>query len=118
MVVCLNNDSYLSKKKGQEIISFDQRKSDLIKTSLVDEVIEINDSPIEVIKAIHPAEIWVGSDYTKETTVGYPECLEWGGDVKIIQRLPNLSTTEILAREENDELTDCFIGKLMLKQRQ
>ena len=96
LVVCLNNDEYLSRKKRQPIISYDLRKADLIKTGVVDEVIEIDDSPIEVIKMIKPDVIMVGSDYTKETTVGYPECLKWGGEIKIVERLGNLSTTEII----------------------
>ena len=101
----------------EKIINDKDLAADLIKSGYVDEVIEIEDSPLEVIMMIQPNIIAVGGDYSKETTVGYPECLEWKGEVKIIERLPNLSTTEIMQSRENNELIACFTGKLGLKQR-
>lgn len=98
LFVAINSDQYVESKKGsgRPIDNVEVRTKKLYETGLVDSILYIEDSPLEAILAWEPEIIAVGDDYTKETTVGYPECLEWGGEVVILPRTPNISTTKII----------------------
>lgn len=54
------------------------------------------ETPLRVVEAIRPDVLVKGGDHTEETMVGAPEVRSWGGRVKIVPRIPVLSTSERL----------------------
>ena len=69
---------------------------------------------------LKPTFIFVGSDYKIENVRGWPECKEWGGNICIIDRINNISTTNIIKKlemKENEELMSVFQGKIALGQK-
>ena len=54
------------------------------------------ETPIKIIKKIRPDLIVKGSDYNKNNVVGYEFVKSYGGDVKIINKLGNFSTSSKL----------------------
>jgi|TARA_R110001592_G_scaffold49630_1_gene154575 D-beta-D-heptose 7-phosphate kinase/D-beta-D-heptose 1-phosphate adenosyltransferase len=95
-VIALNSDDYIRRHKRDPICHQDERKNRLLKLGLDEVVIFDEDSPIQIIKTIEPHSIFVGDDYTLDRVVGYPECKEWGGEVQIIDRINDISTTNII----------------------
>lgn len=95
-VIALNSDDYIRRHKRDPICEQDERKNRLLKLGLDEVVIFDEDSPIQIIKTIEPHSIFVGDDYTLDRVVGYPECKEWGGEVQIIDRINDISTTNII----------------------
>lgn len=57
-----------------------------------------DDTPIELIKALHPDVLVKGGDYTKDTIVGASEVEAAGGTVKVIPFLEGYSTTALEQR--------------------
>lgn len=103
--VGINDDSYCAAKgPHRPIDTASVRTKKLIDTGLVDWVYTFSGSPLSLIKTLKPDIIAVGDDYTVETTVGYPECVSWGGEVIILPRTPHISTTAIVEaiREYHD----------------
>lgn len=117
LIVGLNDDSYLARKgPGRPIDSWDVRAQKLIDTGLVYSVDWIDDSPLDLILSLQPDVICVGDDYDLESTVGYPECLTWGGRVVVLPRTPGISTTD-LVRERNIVIAGRQTGKTDLVTR-
>lgn len=102
LIIGLNSDEYIREKKGYDrpIDTLEVRRKKLYETQLVDWIIDIEDSPLEAILNWEPDIIVVGDDYTKETTVGYPQCLEWGGEVVVLPRTPDISTTQLIEKKK------------------
>ena len=102
-VVLINCDEYVRDKKGpnRPIYKAQQRVSNLYVSGYVDMVIvfENNVRLLSHIQSIRPAFIFVGEDYTKETTVGWPECEAWGGEVIFAPKTH--STSEIYKAKES-----------------
>jgi len=96
VIVALNPDSYIRQKKGREPLSnWLHRRDCLLKTGLVDKVYVSDDGLYELIKKITPTYIFVGSDYSVDRVIGADLA-----EVIIIPRLPNISTSEILAAQK------------------
>ena len=95
-VIAINSDDYIRRHKREPICQQDERKNRLLKLGLDEVVIFNEDSPIQIIKTIEPQNIFVGDDYTLDRVAGYPECKEWGGEVRIISRINGISTTKII----------------------
>ncbi len=95
-VIGLNSDDYIKRHKREPICQEDERKNRLLKLGVDEVVIFDEDSPIKIIKTIEPHSIFVGNDYTLDRVVGYPDCKEWGGEVRIIDRINDISTTNII----------------------
>jgi cytidyltransferase-like protein len=96
-VVAINHDAYLARKgRGRPLMKEEQRRAALYATGLVDEVITIGDSPLEVIEFLRPNFIVVGDDYTIDKVVGAKECKKWKGKVVIVPRIPGHSTSEYI----------------------
>ena len=103
--VGINDDSYCAAKGPRRPVdTASVRTKKLMATGLVDWVYTFSGSPISLIKTLKPDIIVVGDDYTVETTVGYPECLAWGGKITILPRTPGISTTDLVEtrREYHD----------------
>lgn len=96
-VVAINSDAYVARKgSGRPLMPLEQRRAALYDTGLVDEVMTIEDSPLEVIEFLRPDYIVVGDDYTEDRVVGAQECKRWGGRVVIVPRIPGHSTSEMM----------------------
>lgn len=102
-IVTLNSDSYLRfKGPGRPLNRFEDRRTALYASGLVDEVIAIESSPLEVIKLLRPDFICVGrADYTPAQVVGSKECLDWGGQVVIIEKDLGVTTTQLVKERLN-----------------
>jgi glycerol-3-phosphate cytidylyltransferase-like family protein len=95
VIVALNPDSYIVQKKGREPLSnWLHRRDCLLKTGLVDKVYVSDDGLYELIKKLKVDLIFVGDDYSKERVIGNSLA-----EVVIISRLPNISTSEIIAAQ-------------------
>lgn len=95
VVIALNDDNYIRNNKNREPMYDEQtRQASLFLSNLVDFVYIFNEqTPIELIKFVEPDILYVGDDYPIESVVGANEVKEWGGEVKIIPRLPGYSST-------------------------
>lgn len=98
VVVSINSDAYARKKgPGRPLNKLEERRAALYASGLVDEVIAIEDSPLEVIKMLKPDLICVGrNDYALDRVVGYRECPSWGGQVVVISKDLGASTTQLV----------------------
>lgn len=98
VVVAINSDAYAARKgPGRPLFTLEDRRIALYRSNLVDEVIAIEDSPLEVIKFLKPDFVCVGrADYKPEQVVGYKECSAWGGKVVIIPEDLGVSTTQMV----------------------
>jgi len=107
LVVGVNSDKSVKKLKGTLRPINDQltRKMVLESIRYIDEAIIFDeDTPLEIIKQIHPNIIVKGGDYKKEDVVGY-EFEKLGLlEVKIFNYVNNNSTTEIIKRISNRRL--------------
>lgn len=100
LIVALNADSHLALKgPGRPIDTWEVRRDKILKTGYTTDVRKIIDTPLVLIMTIQPDVIAVGDDYTPETTVGYPQCLSWGGRVEILPRTPGVSTSQLIEDE-------------------
>ena len=71
--------------------------------AFVDEVIPFEeDTPLELIKRVHPDVLVKGDDYTIDNIVGSDFVLSYGGTVKTIPLLEGRSTTEIVRKMRGD----------------
>ncbi len=97
-VVTINSDAYAARKgSGRPLNKLEERRAALYATGLVDEVIEIENTPIEVIKTLQPDFICVGrNDYPLDKIIGAKECLLWGGKAIIIPEDLGISTTQMV----------------------
>lgn len=97
-IVTLNSDAYLRRKgPGRPLNAFEARRAALYESGLVNEVIAIEDSPLETIKLLRPDLICVGrNDYTLDQIVGSKECPAWGGQVVIISPDMGVTTTQLV----------------------
>lgn len=107
LVIGINTDEYIKNKKGNDrpIDNINIRINKLCNTGLVD-IVQVfdGDSPLKLIKKIKPDYILVGDDYKLDQVIGYPECLEWGGQVKIIKRIDNISTTNLINKKFKNKI--------------
>ena len=101
LVVGLNSDLSISRIKGNKrpILEEDLRKRVLEGLKSVDLVITFNeDTPERVIKEIKPDILVKGGDWDIESIVGADFVKSYGGEVKTIDFIYNISTTKIIER--------------------
>ncbi len=97
LVVSINRDSYLARKgPGRPINTEAERVQALYQTGLVDEVVVHDESPLDWVIKLRPDVIVVGDDYTEETTVGSIVIQAWNGRVHIVEKIPGVSTTNLI----------------------
>ena len=56
------------------------------------------DTPLELIRRLHPDVLVKGADYTRAQIVGADEVEGWGGRVVRVPLLKGQSTTELLRK--------------------
>ncbi|MBF0216481.1 MAG: D-glycero-beta-D-manno-heptose 1-phosphate adenylyltransferase [Candidatus Omnitrophica bacterium] len=101
LVVGVNSDASVKRLKGPErpINNESARARVLAALECVDfVVIFVEDTPLELIKAITPDILFKGGDWTSGTVVGSGYVKENGGDVVIVPYVDGYSTTGIIQK--------------------
>ena len=101
LVVGLNSDDSVARLKGpsRPIQAETSRAQVLAALDPVDLVVVFEeDTPLELITAIRPTELFKGADYTEDNVVGAREVKADGGRVHLIELVPGLSTTRAVER--------------------
>ena len=104
LVVGLNTDASVKRLKGEGRPVNDEQARALVLASLsfVDAVVFFDeDTPYELIKAVHPDVLVKGADYEPEEIVGYDIVTSYGGKVKTVPLVEGYSTTFILTRSDS-----------------
>jgi D-beta-D-heptose 7-phosphate kinase/D-beta-D-heptose 1-phosphate adenosyltransferase len=101
LVVGVNSDASVKRLKGpgRPIRSEGERMYVLAALEAVDAVTLFDqDTPLELIQALHPDVIVKGGDYSPDTVVGAEHVRSRGGTVVIIPLTPGHSTTSTIER--------------------
>jgi D-beta-D-heptose 7-phosphate kinase/D-beta-D-heptose 1-phosphate adenosyltransferase len=101
LVVGVNSDASVERLKGpsRPINSLDDRTQVLAAMSCVDVIATFaEDTPAELIRAVHPDVFVKGGDYTPETLPEAPLVRELGGRVELLPYLEERSTTAMIDR--------------------
>lgn len=104
LVVGLNTDTSVKRLKGatRPIQTETARATVLAALNQVDLVIPFKeDTPLKLIKALHPDLLVKGSDYKIEEVVGASEVHAYGGKVVLVELEKGHGTTSIIARLNN-----------------
>lgn len=109
LIVGVNNDASIRKLKGPErpINNLEDRLTVLAGLKSIDYLIDFEeDSPIDLIKAVHPHVFVKGGDYTETSIPEAPLVKKLGGEVKIVPYVEDHSTTQIInrIRDINEEI--------------
>ena len=99
LVVGLNSDSSVRRLKGpaRPILEQEERASILAALECVDMVVIFEEeTPLNLIRSLRPDVLVKGSDYSRETVVGYELVESWGGKVVLVPLAEGLSTTNIV----------------------
>ena len=100
LVVGVNADISVKKLKSPIRPENDQGARALLLASLLQTdavIIFEEDTPLELIKKLLPDVLIKDGDYTIDQIVGAAEVIAAGGEVKIAQMLPGISSTGIIA---------------------
>ncbi|MEC9353062.1 MAG: bifunctional heptose 7-phosphate kinase/heptose 1-phosphate adenyltransferase [Planctomycetota bacterium] len=103
LVVAVNSDSSISRLKGEgrPRIGESDRVKMLAGLEAVDYVILFEeDTPLHLVQELVPDVLVKGGDYRDDAVVGQDIVEKNGGRMVFIDRLPGLSTTELLGEEE------------------
>lgn len=101
VIVGLNSDASVRRLKGcsRPVNTLEQRRKVLEACRYVDEVVAFDeDTPLELIKHIHPAVIMKDSRYRGKFVAGANYIRRHGGRVDFVDPLKGVSTTGIIAR--------------------
>ena len=101
LVVGVNGDDSVRRLKGptRPVRTMAERAHVLSALACVDAVTVFDeDTPHELILALHPDVLVKGGDYTVESMVGAREVLGWGGEAVVVPLTPGQSTTRIIQR--------------------
>jgi rfaE bifunctional protein nucleotidyltransferase chain/domain len=101
LIVGINSDDSVRRLKGpsRPRQSAADRARELAALAVVDAVVIFDeDTPLALIRALHPDVLVKGGDYTEATIVGAPEVLAQGGEVVVVPLTPGHSTTATIER--------------------
>ena len=99
LVVAVNNDDSVRRLKGvgRPINSCDRRMAVLAALEAVDWVVSFDqDTPEDLLRSVKPEVLVKGGDYTVDQVVGAPIVQAYGGDVKVLDFVEDVSTTRIV----------------------
>ena len=101
LILGLNSDASVRRLKGptRPINPEAQRAAVLAGLEAIDAVVLFeDDTPLELIRALHPDVLAKGADYRAEDVVGGADVLSWGGEVRLVELVEGVSTTRIATR--------------------
>ncbi|MEO4001014.1 bifunctional D-glycero-beta-D-manno-heptose-7-phosphate kinase/D-glycero-beta-D-manno-heptose 1-phosphate adenylyltransferase HldE [Mesorhizobium sp. CAU 1732] len=101
LVLALNGDASVRRLKGEgrPINPVERRMTVMAALEAVDWVVSFDDdTPIPLIEKIRPEVLVKGGDYTLDQVVGGDIVKAYGGEVKVLSHLDNVSTTAIVDR--------------------
>jgi len=101
LVVAVNDDESVKRLKGpgRPINSVEHRMAVLAGLSAVDWVTSFHDdTPERLLKILQPDVLVKGGDYTVDQVVGADIVRAYGGDIRVLGIINNLSTTSIIDR--------------------
>jgi rfaE bifunctional protein nucleotidyltransferase chain/domain len=101
LIVGINSDLSVRRLKGagRPVRTEAERAYVLASIEAVDlVVIFAEDTPLELVKHLHPDVIVKGGDYTEESIVGAAEVRSRGGRVVVVPLTPGQSTTSIIEK--------------------
>ena len=105
LIVGMNSDASVRRLKGpsRPVRSEAERAYVMAALEAVDCVVIFEqDTPLELVRHLHPSVIVKGGDYTPETVVGAAEVRALGGEVVIVPLTPGQSTTSIIEKLRAD----------------
>lgn len=105
LIVGINSDASVKRLKGSNrpINNIGQRAAVLSSLEFVDYVIVFDeDKPTRLISEIKPDVLVKGADYAKKEIVGWDIVEAYGGEVKTIDLVNGVSTTNIIQKIEED----------------
>jgi D-beta-D-heptose 7-phosphate kinase/D-beta-D-heptose 1-phosphate adenosyltransferase len=108
LIVGLNSDASVRRLKGEgrPVQEVHARAEVLAALEAVDLVIIFEqDTPLELISRVHPKVLVKGGDYRRETVVGHEIVERDGGEVILIDLVPGVSTTGIVAKSRAPQST-------------
>lgn len=101
LVLGLNSDASVQRLKGptRPVVGESERARVMAALAAVDAVVLFEqDTPLELIRAIQPAVLVKGGDYSVETVIGHEEVLAAGGRVEIVPTVEGFSTSNIVRK--------------------
>ena len=102
LVVGINSDASvrrLGKGTDRPVVAEGERARLLAALAAVDCVVLFDeDTPLELIRRLHPDVLVKGADYTRAQIVGADEVEGWGGRVVRVPLLKGQSTTDLLRK--------------------
>ena len=96
LIVGLNSDASIKRLKGEgrPVQTEAARAAVLASLADVDQIVIFEeDTPLTVIKSIHPAVLVKGADYSVDQVVGGDLVAGWGGQVVLAKLVDGQSTT-------------------------
>ncbi|MEP1471439.1 MAG: bifunctional D-glycero-beta-D-manno-heptose-7-phosphate kinase/D-glycero-beta-D-manno-heptose 1-phosphate adenylyltransferase HldE [Halieaceae bacterium] len=106
LIVAVNSDASVRrlKGKGRPINPVERRMAVLAGLEAVDWVLSFSDdTPRPLLRALQPEVLVKGGDYDKEGVVGWEIVEEYGGEVKVLAFVENVSTTAIVTKIQQDD---------------
>ena len=101
LIVGLNSNKSIQRLKGSQrpIQSEEARATVLASLEMVDMVVIFEeDTPINLIHTLRPDVLIKGADYTVDKVVGARDVQSWGGEVLLVELIPEQSTTRTVHR--------------------
>lgn len=101
LIVAVNSDESVRRLKGvgRPINSCDRRMAVLAALESVDWVVSFSgDTPEALLQSTRPEVLVKGGDYSIDQVVGAEMVKSWGGSVKVLDFVENVSTTRIVEK--------------------
>ena len=105
LVLAVNGDESIRRLKGpgRPINPLERRMAVLAALEVVDWVVSFDtDTPEPLLEAIKPDVLVKGGDYSVDQVVGHEFVQGYGGEVKVLDFIDDISTTKIVERIRQD----------------
>lgn len=99
LIIALNSDESVRSLKDRKKPTVGQKERARVIAALgaVDAVVIFEEeTPINLIRAIRPDVLVKGGDYTPESVVGFSDVQSWGGQVRVIPTVKELSASAVI----------------------
>lgn len=99
LIVAVNSDDSVRRLKGalRPVMTEEDRAIILAALEVVDYVVIFNeDTPIPLLKILHPDILVKGGDYRKNEVIGAEVVRQYGGQIAVARRTDGVSSSEII----------------------